>query len=408
MKMNKKRSFFAAALLLSSTSFISHATVMLNGFGGDAGYGELAMPRNDDGSSNQLDLPFDINFFGNTYNQFFINNNGNLTFDSPVSSYTPSPFPVTNQAMIAPFWADVDTSCTTCGEVYVGSPSEGTVAITWNNVGVYPASDNGLRNSFQAVIIDRSADNNAGDFDVEFRYDNLTWTSGSASGGDGEVGGSIHAQAGYDAGNDSDFYALPGSFSEDVLALQNTSNTGEDGVWRFAIRDGALPGETPENPIMPVVTDNGWAFDFNVDLNEQIFIDPDVAVGYDYFSDSGDNFASVLLPTGFDDNSFDLWLMGNNGWEFSDTILGGVDYDFANGGVSEFRIMGIDIANMVDPENTGAFVTGLTFTGAGQQQIRQVAVTEFVNTQVDEPNALILLLLSLGLLSFANRKKNAK
>jgi len=400
--MKKISSSLLLGALLSVSSLSSQAGIMLDGFGGDAGYGQLAMQRNDDGSSNSLNLPFEINFFGENYNNFFINNNGNLTFTSGLGSYTPDPFPITNQAMIAPFWADVDTSCTSCGEVYVGAPSDGVVAITWHNVGVYP-SDSTQTNSFQAVLIDRSADNAAGDFDVEFRYEELNWTSGSASNG-------VHAQAGYDAGNGSDFYALPGSFSAAVVDLQDTSNTGEDGLWRFAIRDGALPGETPGNPIMPVVTDGGWSFDFNVDLNEQVFIDPDVAVGYDYISDSGDNFASVLLPTGFDDNIFALWLMTNQGWQYAEDITGGNWYTFAAGGVSSFRILGIDINNMVDPNNTTAFVTGLTFTGAGQQQIRQVAITEFVAdpTSVSEPSVLMLILISLGLLSFTNRKKSAK
>ncbi len=399
--MKKLTYSLVAGLLLITMTMQTQASIMLNGFGGDAGYGELAMQPNDDGSSSSLDLPFEVNFFGGTYNNFFVNNNGNITFNSSLGGYTPNPFPIANQPMIAPFWADVDTRCDSCGNVYVGSPSEGVVAITWDSVGYY-SNQSDVVNSFQAVIIDRSDGNSAGDFDVEFRYDALNWTSGSVSDG-------IHAQAGYDAGNGEEFYALPGSFTQDVVELQNNSNAGEAGLWRFAIRDGALPGETPENPIMPVVTPDGWAFDFNVDLNEQVFIDPDVAVGYDYIADNGDNFSSVLLPTGFDDDIYSLWLLSGGIWVFDQDIIGGIEHFFAAGGVSEFRIMGIDINNMVDPANAGAFVTGLTFTGAGQQQIRQIAITEFVAVQqVDEPNIMILMLIALGLLSFANRAKVVK
>ena len=39
-----------------------------------------------------------------------VNTNGVVSFLSPVSTYTPNPFPIANDArMIAPFWADIDT-----------------------------------------------------------------------------------------------------------------------------------------------------------------------------------------------------------------------------------------------------------------------------------------------------------
>ena len=54
-------------------------------------------------------LGFPINFFGTEYTAVYINNNGNLTFDSPLSAF--SPFSLENQGhvIIAPFFADVDT-----------------------------------------------------------------------------------------------------------------------------------------------------------------------------------------------------------------------------------------------------------------------------------------------------------
>lgn len=40
-----------------------------------------------------------------------------VSFDSPVSQYTPDPFPlVDGRAFVAPFWADIDNRIT--GEVY--------------------------------------------------------------------------------------------------------------------------------------------------------------------------------------------------------------------------------------------------------------------------------------------------
>ena len=46
-----------------------------------------------------------------------INTNGAISFQTAVSQYTPDPFPLNgSRALIAPFWADVDTTGT--GDVW--------------------------------------------------------------------------------------------------------------------------------------------------------------------------------------------------------------------------------------------------------------------------------------------------
>jgi len=57
------------AVMLAGLSANLHAIELLSGFGGDAGFGELAMLANDDDSSNALNLPFGINFFGQEFNR---------------------------------------------------------------------------------------------------------------------------------------------------------------------------------------------------------------------------------------------------------------------------------------------------------------------------------------------------
>ena len=46
----------------------------------------------------------------NVYHYIQVNNNGVISFNAPVSAYTPLPFPLDNGPLIAPFWADVDTT----------------------------------------------------------------------------------------------------------------------------------------------------------------------------------------------------------------------------------------------------------------------------------------------------------
>src|SRR5687767_12245715 len=45
-----------------------------------------ALPRNDDSYSSVIPLPFAANFYGQTYEQLWVNNNGNVTFDGPLST----------------------------------------------------------------------------------------------------------------------------------------------------------------------------------------------------------------------------------------------------------------------------------------------------------------------------------
>ena len=66
-----------------------------------------------------------------------------------------------------------------------------------------------------------------------------TANAGEASGGMGGLGGTP-AQAGFDAGNLTDFVALPGSFTGEIVNLCTTSNIGSPGVWQFAVRSGGV------------------------------------------------------------------------------------------------------------------------------------------------------------------------
>jgi hypothetical protein len=210
--------------------------------GGAAGFGEGSLELNDDGSSGSIDMtpafPNGLDYFGQHYTSFFVNNNGSITFGGPTGTYTPSAFPLTGNRMIAPFWADVDTR----GGGRPGQNgvywdvSPGRVVVTWYRVGYYSEHDD-RQNSFQLIIESNESLEEDHVWRVEFRYAQLTWTTGDASGGAHGRGGTP-AQAGFDAGDGVISQTLPGSGTGRVLRLVRDSNIGDPGVWIFSIHDG--------------------------------------------------------------------------------------------------------------------------------------------------------------------------
>ena len=78
------------------------------------------LAANDDGSTDAVLLNIGgtngINFFGQTFKRVYVNNNGNLTFSQSLSQFTPNGLAQgVGVPMIAPFFADVDTSGTGSG-----------------------------------------------------------------------------------------------------------------------------------------------------------------------------------------------------------------------------------------------------------------------------------------------------
>jgi hypothetical protein len=107
---------------------------------------------------------------------------------------------------------------------------------------------------------------------------------------------------------------------------------------------------------------------------------------------------------------FDLYLWDESTNEWYDTLVdltGGVEY-FFDQPVSEFRVVGIDISEMLDPTDSTAFVTGLTFEDSGLVNMNQNAVTTFVpDTTSSVPVPGTLLLLVAGCAAMLRRKQAA-
>jgi hypothetical protein len=131
-----------------------------------------------------------------------------------------------------------------------------------------------------------------------------------------------------------------------------------------------LPEGSPPNVFLPIVTPGPvpvYTFNATVVAGQTIFIDPAVAIGYEYAIGEGNpNFASVTLPTGIGNNWYELYLFNGTRYYFKTKLKGGIPYSFPSGGVDRFVIRGIERDAGLDPNNPTAFITGLTFTGSGQ------------------------------------------
>jgi MYXO-CTERM domain-containing protein len=290
-----------AALLVGTAVALATAhdaraqATLVNGLGGPQGYGTSCMPPNDDGAwpagTPGLDLtpafPHGLHFYSGSYTTAWVNNNGNLSFNGPLSTYTPSAFPGAPEPMIAPYWADVDTrnstecndanypsgsgypataTCTS-GPDYTSTPASnvvwwsltpGQMVVTWDQVGYFSCHPTPAM-SFQMILTSQAcgaalADGGVpgADFNIEFRYNECGWEAGDASGGTngfcpaGTVGTSCTpAQAGFDSAEnpDTDYASLPLSRQSGVgneLCTKSNLTPAQPGVWQFLVRGGQI------------------------------------------------------------------------------------------------------------------------------------------------------------------------
>ena len=71
---------------------------------------------------------------------------------------------------------------------------------------------------------------------VIFLYadDKIQWTTGKASNGTDGLGGTP-AQVGFDAGDGIRYFTVPGSRTDEIINVAETSNVGIPGMWIFRI-----------------------------------------------------------------------------------------------------------------------------------------------------------------------------
>ncbi len=291
-------------------------------------FGENVLARNDDGSSTEIDITSifgaGIDIGDQTYTTLYVNNNGNITFGQSLYSYTPGVIGgTTGLNIIAPFWADVDTRtdvpAVNDGVFWDFNEARDSFVVTWTDVGYFSQHIDKL-NTFQLEVRDRGA----GNIEIIFRYDGVTWTTGDASGGSGGLGGTV-ARAGFSLGDT--YFELPASGNQGaVLAMEDTSgNLGVEGVWQFLLQNGDASGFGTDGPDLFIGTPLRDVY-FGQGGNDRIY----GRDGKDYLY--GNDGADKIFGEGGDDA-----LYGDAG---KDTLDGGVGNDRLNGGLGDDRLIG--------------------------------------------------------------------
>ncbi|VAW37008.1 hypothetical protein MNBD_DELTA02-509 [hydrothermal vent metagenome] len=185
------------------------------------------------------------------------------------------------------------------------------------------------------------------------------------------------------------------------------------------------PGDSFLDPIMPdemTLEGDVWLFWFGAPDGEMTFIDPDIAIGYDYYHgdpfnldfdpldddpyipyNPDQNFQSVLLPD-LGDGFYDLYLFdtATDSWVFEAILKAGEEYNFGAGGVDRFRILGIEEYLGIYPTDPTAFVTGLTLVTPGTIAVTMQAITN----PVPEPSTYLLLGSGLAGLIVWRKRRN--
>ena len=242
---------FALTIASAASAQVVAAAAPANAVIDSPGCHAHTLAANDDESTGLLNLGFTVNFFGNLYDQLFVNNNGNVSFGASVGEFTPDGLSAPGHfPTLAPFWADVDTSGRGNGLVTYGATQyngDAAFCVLWPMVGYFD-SHTDKRNDFQLLIVARQ-DTGTDNFDFYFNYNQVQWETGDDSGGSDGFGGEC-ARAGYTngTGKPGEHFEVPGSGVCGALLDRNSStgltqtslNSSTKGQFIFQVRNGLV------------------------------------------------------------------------------------------------------------------------------------------------------------------------
>ncbi|OWK52175.1 Sushi, nidogen and EGF-like domain-containing protein 1 [Lonchura striata] len=145
-----------------------------------------------------------------------VNNNGVISFDEPIRQCTPDSFPQVNRhPFVIPFWADVDNVLG--GDIFYHQTTDLALLedINQHIIQSFPKSLFTPTWAFVAT------------------WDHVAYY------------GSTSEKAGFKSGDDTNFYNIPGSHTNDIINITPTSNIKSQGLWVFQVGDFQVTGVDP-------------------------------------------------------------------------------------------------------------------------------------------------------------------
>ena len=337
--------------------------VAQTGLGGSSGYGEITLPRSDDGAAQQdwsAVFASGLNFLGQNFqpNQIFVNTNGVVSFGMALPDFPTATSLATTVPMIAPFWADVDTRLrgegVESGAIHVDiDPVADCVSVTWDNVGAFRRNTEEV-NRFQLQFFDLGN----GDFDIVLRYEAINWTTGSNP-------ADIGVQALLASPRlEHPIWLRPNESADMLLDLDSAlGNTGIAGLWVYQMRDGTLPGLTPARGLV-LYGGEGRDTLMGTASSDLMYgrTGADVLRGGLGRDTLDGNAGDDLLEGGVTEQDLRDLLYGGLG---NDTLMGGGGADFIQGGADNDLIYGSFGADMLYGQTGNDSIFG----GAGSDRL---------------------------------------
>ncbi|CAF3615117.1 unnamed protein product [Adineta steineri] len=214
----------------------------------------IELSKEDDTHSEQIILSPEITFITTKYESVYINTNGFLSFLLPIAYFFPqiTLTSYSGYAIIAPFWADIDTSIKNGSITYKYTKEEhllkkakeliqegfprstsfeptSILICTWTDVHSFLNKDD-KKNTFQVAVVSDGTQT----FSI-FMYAKLEFVSAYSPAKLGRE--DRYAEAGFTDGTAQQTVVLPGSGGEAAINLAKESNIGKPGVWIYLIGD---------------------------------------------------------------------------------------------------------------------------------------------------------------------------
>ena len=286
--------------------------------------GGTELELSDDGFSTQS-LPFDFQFYNETFSTIYLGANGYLSFtDTSPGDWTNDPIPsgdLDNYYSIAPFWDDLQiASGGGSGNIYIQSFGTYWVA-EWENVEQY---DNNLIGSFEVILYESG--------EIVFNYDYLDYIDPDNGYTCGlNLGKDVRFYNSYQGLSDlTDDFAIQFTHQSQPGSFDLSSNAGtpdKDGefdlIWTNA--DGALAYSVYEN--------SSYITEINESLTPLI-----------------DGTTDLTLPlSGYSNGTYYFIVVAHN--EYGDTLSNCIEVVVEVGSPGDFILS----SNAGTPDDNGAF-----------------------------------------------------